>query len=68
MTIDNTIDDYMVLDLQSGTMFCLANACLINVSKLSDDERDLFLEYGDSEAIDIGRQHGLAITPEAPLN
>jgi hypothetical protein len=43
------LNDYVVLDLESGTYFCAANSTLINWSKLNADQLDIMINGSDTE-------------------
>ena len=50
--------EYVVLDLQSGTYFCAADAALIHWDKLTEEQQDTMINGSDTErcllADDIG--------------
>jgi len=45
----DSISNYVVLDLQSGTYFSAVNTVLINWEKLTDEERDVMINGSDTE-------------------
>jgi len=53
---------FMIIDRQSGTCFSIAEASLVNVDLLTEDEREVLDEGGDSDIIDIARTAGFDVT------
>lgn len=52
------IEDYVVLDLQSGTYFGASDAVLINWSKLNEEEMDTMINGSDTERVLLADQLG----------
>ena len=53
---------FMIIDRQSGTCFSIAEASLVNVDLLTDEEREALDDGGDSDIIDIAKNAGVDIT------
>ena len=53
---------FMIIDRQSGTCFSIAEASLVNVDLLTDDEREALDSGGDSDIIDIAKNAGVDVT------
>ena len=43
------LEDYVVLDFESGTYFSATNSVLINWSKLNDEQLDIMINGSDTE-------------------
>jgi hypothetical protein len=55
-------EDYVMLDMQSGTYFCAADAVLINWEELTEDQRDTMINGSDGERCDLADDIGIAWT------
>ena len=54
------LNDYVVLDLESGTYFSAANSTLINWSKLNADQLDIMINGSDTERCMLADEIGEA--------
>lgn len=51
-------DDYVVLDIESGTYFCAANSALINWAELNEDQLDIMINGSDTERCQLADEIG----------
>jgi len=53
------VDNFVALDLQSGTYFPAKNTYLLDLRLLSEQELDTFSEGTDSDRREIAERHGI---------
>lgn len=54
------LENYVVLDIESGTYFCAANAVLIDWQNLDEDQRDVMINGSDTERCSLADEIGIS--------